>query len=29
MTTPLLVPFSKGERAIADLLGGKGANRPR
>lgn len=26
MTTPLLVPFSEGERAMADLLGGKGAN---
>jgi pyruvate,orthophosphate dikinase len=26
MTTPLLVPFSHGERGMADLLGGKGAN---
>lgn len=26
MTTPLLVPFTHGERGMADLLGGKGAN---
>jgi len=26
MKTPLLVPFSEGERGMADLLGGKGAN---
>ena len=26
MTTPLLLPFSAGDRSMADLLGGKGAN---